>query len=60
MSELAELPKLTYLFQSYVQVVVGVVVPRPWKQWPYTPVVVVIVAVARAQEAVALTTGRQS
>ena len=33
-SELAELPKSTYLVHSYVQVVVNVVNHRPWKQWP--------------------------
>ena len=58
MSELAALPKHTYLIQSYVQVVVNVVATTAQEAVAASPVVVVIVAVAGAQEAVAPTTGR--
>ena len=52
MSELAELPKHTYLIQSWVQVVVDVGVQSSLEAVPATPVVVVIVAVATGPEAV--------
>ena len=60
MSELAELPKSTYLFQSYVQVIVNVVATFALEAVAISLVVVVIVAVTTALEAVAGTTGRQS
>ena len=45
MSELAELPKSTYLVHSYVQVVVNVLVTPALEAVAFSPVVVVIVAV---------------
>ena len=60
MSELAELPKDTYLVQSQVQVIVNVVATTALEAVAASPVVVVIVAVAVGPEAVPRTTGRQS